>query len=309
LGNDRHVKMMRMRYAGTCGCGTPVPAGARAGWDGTNRVVICLTCLGTAAGDYAVAPAVVPPRTPVALGREQPHVGPPVTEDPPAGRPVDVGTPGASLQHEYRRRKDARTARIRGNHRKLGGLILALTDDPASTAAFAKGAAGEESVAKRLEKDCEGLVLFLHNRLLGPRRRDGDLDYIAIAPSGVYIIDAKRYKDATVEVRRTGGLLSPRVEKLFVAGRDRTKLLDGLDKQLAAVAQAMAGFRGTPIPEITTVLCFVGAKLPLFGTLSIRSVPVLGPRGTSKLLRQPGSLEAASREALHRHLADRLPPA
>jgi hypothetical protein len=309
LGNDRQVKMMRMRYAGTCGCGTPVPAGARAGWDGTNRVVICLTCLGAATGDDAVAPAVMRPRAPVALGREPPRVGPPVAGDPPAGGPVAVGTPGASLQQEYRRRSDARSSRIRTKHPKLGGLILALTDDPASTTAFAKGAAGEESVAKRLEKDRDGLVLFLHNRLLGPGRRDGDLDHIAIAPSGVYIIDAKHYKDATVEVRRIGGLFSPRVEKLFVAGRDRSKLLDGLDKQVSAVAAAMASHSGGPIAAVTALLCFVDANLPLFRTLSISGVPVLGPRGTSKMLRQPGPLDSARREALQRHLADCLPPA
>jgi len=235
-------------------------------------------------------------------------VPPPVIE-PPLAKSVEIGIPGASLKKEYQRRSDARTARIRGKHPRLGGLILALSDDPASTTAFAKGASGEESVARRLEKYCGETVLFLHNRRLGAGRRDGDIDHIAIAASGVYIIDAKRYKDAAIEVRRTGGLFSPKVEKLFVAGRDRTKLLDDLDKQRAAIEAALASYRGGSMPHITTVLCFVDANLPLFGTLSIGVVPLLGARGTSKLLRRPGKRRAAEREALHRHLAGLLPPA
>ena len=59
-------------------------------------------------------------------------------------------------------------------------------------------------------------MLFLHNRKLGPGRRDGDMDDVAIAPSGIYVIDAKRYQNAAVRVRRTGGLLSPVKEQLMV---------------------------------------------------------------------------------------------
>jgi len=315
MADDRQIKVMRMHYTGTCACGTTVPAGTRGGWDATNRVILCLPCLDSptvAAPSAETGPAqsASPPWATAVVALEQPSatVPTPIVESPRA-KPAKVGVPGASLQQEFHRRSDARAARIRDNHPKLGGLILALTDDPASTTAFAKGAIGEESVARRLEKYCGDQVLFLHNRRLGPGRRDGDIDHIAIAATGVYIIDAKRYKDAAIEVRRTGGLFSPKVEKLFVAGRDRTKLLDGLDKQRAAVEAALASYRDGPVPNVTTVLCFVDANLPLFGTLNIGAVPLLGPRGTSKLLRQPGKRQAAEREALHRHLAALLPPA
>ena len=319
MDDEPKIKVMRMRYAGTCACGTTIPAGARGGWDKAARAVVCLPCLDSPTAEVAAPPtmpgvapwetAAVPRVFPApALAQPPAALPPPVLRSLPA-EAVEVGIPGASLKKEYQRRSDARTARIRGKHSKIGGLILALSDDPASTTAFAKGAIGEESVARRLEKYCGEAVLFLHNRRLGPGRRDGDIDHIAIAASGVYIIDAKRYKDAAIEVRSTGGLLRPRVEKLFVAGRDRTKLLDGLNKQHAAVEAALASYRGGPTPSVTTVLCFVDANLPLFGTLSIGAVPLLGPRGTSKLLRRPGGLDAAGREALHRHLAMMLPPA
>jgi len=70
-------------------------------------------------------------------------------------------------------------------------------------------------------------VLFLHNRLLGHGCRDGDVDHIALTTAGVYVIDAKHYRNARVEVRRTsGGLFSPAREQLVVNGRDRSKLLN-----------------------------------------------------------------------------------
>ncbi|WP_344066924.1 nuclease-related domain-containing protein [Terrabacter lapilli] len=223
--------------------------------------------------------------------------------------PVEVGRPGASLDGEYRRRKQAREERIRGKHPRLGGLILALSEEPASTRAFATGAEGERRIADRLEKDCGTDVLFLHNRRLGHGRRDGDVDHIAIAPSGIYIIDAKRYRNAAVRVRRTGGLFSPAREQLMVGGRDRSKLIDGSLKQLAAVLTALGDDSEANAVPVTAVLCFIDADLPLWGDQEMRGVRLLGPRGTSKLVRRPGDITASRRRSLHRHLAAALPPA
>lgn len=48
---------------------------------------------------------------------------------------VFVGVAGGSAQREYERRKDRRESRIREAHPRIGGLILALSDDPQSTKA------------------------------------------------------------------------------------------------------------------------------------------------------------------------------
>jgi len=95
----------------------------------------------------------------------------------------------------------------------------------------------------------------------------------------------------------------------MVAGRDRTKLLDGCAKQLAAVVDALAGHPRAEGVRVTTLLCFDNADLPMFGELEIRGVRVLGSRGTSKLLRRPGPLTEPDRRSLHQHLATALPPA
>ena len=52
--------------------------------------------------------------------------------------------------------------------------------------------------------------------------------------------DAKPYH-AALEVRRSGGLFSPRVERLVIARRDRTGLVDRLAKQVDAVARELEG--------------------------------------------------------------------
>lgn len=191
----------------------------------------------------------------------------------------------------------------------LSGLILALSDEPASTKAFVAGADGERRIAARLEKDCGEQVLFLHNRRLGRGRRDGDVDHIAIAPSGIYVIDAKRYQNATVRVRRSGGVLSPVKEQLMVGGRDRTKLIDGCAKQVAAVVAALAGTPAAEGVPVTAVLCFVDADLPLWGDQELRGARLLGPRRASKLLRRPGPVTEPERRFLHQQVAAALPSA
>jgi hypothetical protein len=101
-------------------------------------------------------------------------------------------------------------------------------------------------------------ALFLHNRRRGAGARSGDIDHIAVTASGVYVLDAKNYANARVRVRRIGGIFSARKEQLLLNGRDRTKLLDSLDKQFLAVSAALEG-RSIPV---TAMLCFVGADLP-----------------------------------------------
>lgn len=57
--------------------------------------------------------------------------------------PPDAGLAGGSAKAEHQRRVARREQRIRQAHPRLGGLILALSDDPQSTRAWASGAVGE----------------------------------------------------------------------------------------------------------------------------------------------------------------------
>jgi hypothetical protein len=169
-------------------------------------------------------------------------------------------------------------------------------------------------VAARLAEFSGPGVLFLHNRKLGRGRRDGDVDHMALTAGGVYVIDTKLYKNAKIRVRRTGGLFSPVREQLMVNGRDRSKLMVSIARQNEAVCEALSTFQhlevtGDGIPVIS-VLCFVDADLPMFGTPRVDGVLLLGPRGTARILRKAtGALAQDTLAALHRHLAQAMPTA
>jgi hypothetical protein len=226
---------------------------------------------------------------------------PVIPEQPDAG--------GASAQREYEKRAARREERIRTQHPRLGGLLLALSKEPSSTRVWAQGAAGERAVASKLDELAAEHVIALHDRRM--RRPDGTLsraniDHLAITPSGVWVIDAKTHQGA-LEVRRSGGLFSPRVETLYIGGRDRTSLVHGLLKQVAAVRTDLET-ANADVP-VRGALCFVGTELPWFGSSRIADVPLVGRRGLAKLLRSAGDLRSADRDAVAAFLDRRFPRA
>lgn len=149
---------------------------------------------------------------------------------------------------------------------------------------------------------------MLHDRAL--RRPDGrlsraNIDHLVVARSGVWVVDAKTHS-GVLEVRRSGGLFSPRVERLFIAGRDRTNLLQGLASQVEAVRRELAAVQA-PVP-VGGALCLLGTELPWFGQ-QIGQTPLVGRRGLAKLLTADGELTGPDRQALAAYLAGRFPPA
>ncbi len=258
--------------------------GTRAVWNSESRQVRCLPC---APSQHAAL--VDRPTTPTVSAVI--HGG------------------GVSAQNEYDRRSARREQQIRSQHPRLGNLLVALTDNPSSTRVWAQGAAGERAVAARLDALSGDQVLALHDRRL--RRPDGTLsraniDHLAVTGTGVWVIDAKTHQGA-LEVRRTGGIFSPRTESLYINGRDRTSLVHGLLKQVDAVRRELHRVHVT-VP-VRGALCFVGTELPWFGNSSIVDVPLVGLRGLAKLLRVDSDLAAADRADVASFLDQRFPPA
>ncbi|MFZ1373543.1 MAG: nuclease-related domain-containing protein, partial [Nostocoides sp.] len=219
-------KRMRLRYGGTCRvCGSQLPAKADAIYERATRTVRC------------VSHEVSAPPAPEA--GEGPGLA--VTEL------VDPGTAGASARREFERRKTAREERIRAKHPKLGGLIFAISEDPQSTTAWNTGALGEEKLGGGLNSLARDTIRLLHDRRL-PRSK-ANIDHLAVTPTGVYVIDAKKYRGRP-HLKVDGGLFRPRVERLLVGSRDCTKLVDGVLNQVDVV-------RGILDPDVPVhgVLC------------------------------------------------------
>ena len=221
-------------------------------------------------------------------------------------RDLDLGTAGASGRREHERRRANRESRVRERHPRIGGLLLRLQDAPAHEKAWETGAAGEEALAKSLHKRFPG-VPILHDRAMPGSR--ANIDHLAVAPSGVYVIDVKRYK-GKIEVRRP----SFGDEKLLIAGRDKTKLVEGLKRQVDAVRVALASLAGPP--PVHGCFCFVnpdgqagGSGLPGFRTLEVDGLPLYYPRKLAKRLNLPGEIDDAQTQLLVDLLVQRFPPA
>jgi hypothetical protein len=209
----------------------------------------------------------------------------------------DTGSAGASARREHLRRKANREARVRSKHPVIGGMLLALSEDPQHEKAWGRGAGGEERVAEALAKHLHDDVVVLHDRRAG--RSSANIDHIAVAPSGVWVIDAKRYRG---KLAVSAPLLGK--SKLRIAGRDQTKLVDGLAKQVALVRTAMADI--APGIPVHGALCFVDTELPLLGPRTFRSFWLLHPKPLAKRINRPGPLDAAQVPGVADELARRF---
>jgi hypothetical protein len=287
------VKVMRLRYAGTCaGCGAELESGTRAAYYKATRTVRCLAC---------IQPDVTVPSG-------EAGAAPPMDSAPaPILDATETGAAGASARREYERRSAKREARVREAHPRLGGLILAVTDEPHSTTAWASGARGEELLGARLADLTLKGVRLLHDRRIPGTR--ANIDHIAVGPTGVHVIDAKRYEGRRPSLRVEGGLLRPRVEKLLVGSRDCTRLVEGVHKQVGLVRSALDAATLTDVP-VHGALCFIEADWPLIGgSFVIADVAVVWPKKLAERLVAPGALSEAEVETIHRALARAFPTA
>lgn len=264
-------KRMRLRFAGTCRiCGTDLPARTPAVYERSTRTVRCLS-------------------------HDEPAV-------PDATAPVDVGTPGASARREFERRAAGRERRVREKHPRLGGLLHALSDEPQSTAAWNTGALGEERLGATLNELASDRLRVLHDRRVPGSR--ANIDHVAVTPTGVHVIDAKKYAGRP-RLKVEGGIVRPRTETLFVGGRHCGKLVDGVLKQVQVVREVL----GDGV-SVHPVLCFVEADWPLVGgSFVTRDVSVLWPRKMYPILQADGALPVETIDRVHRALAAALKPA
>jgi len=257
----------RVKYDGVCSrCGVALRAGEVAVYDRASRTIHCVLC-----------PAAPP--------------------EPPE---IDGGVAGRSARQEHERRAAKREATVRERWGdRIGGVVLALTDEPQSTRAWAVGARGEEKLAEALD----GFNVLHDRRVPGTR---GNIDHIVVAPAGVFVVDAKRY-EGRIEIRNHGWFLRPD-ERLHVGRRDCSALADGMAWQVAAVAKAFQAAVVEPLPPITPVLCFIDGDWPLISPPDMfRGVRLEGPRSLRKRL-AGDALDEAAVARLSRILAVALPP-
>jgi hypothetical protein len=224
----------------------------------------------------------------------------------------DPGVAGRSTRREYERKRDRRrqTTSTKSGRAKVFAALLGPSAKEKRQIAderhWATGADGESLLARALARRCPE-VLMLHDRRM-PNSR-ANIDHIAVAGSGVYVIDAKRYRGKIDVLKPLFG-----APTLKIAGRDRTNLVDGLADQVAAVRSALSAV--APDVQVHGCLCFLAPEgflaesgLPVLRTLKIKGYPLYYPRRLAKRLNRHGSLTRGEAVTLHAHLAASLQPA
>lgn len=218
--------------------------------------------------------------------------------------PLDVGTAGASARKEHQRRQQRREQQIEEKWGTgfFGHVAKTLSDDPQSTTAWKTGAEGEERLAAMLSQRLGSSAVLLHDRRV-PRTR-GNIDHIAIAASGVWVIDAKKYK-GKVE-RRDKGSFFKNDYRLYVNGRDQSKRVEGMAWQRDAVVAALQDTVNVPV---RCALTFVNAEWPIIFKKPHKfgDVTVCWPRKLADLIAEPGLLSPDDVQPIARVLAKRLP--
>lgn len=280
---------MSLRRDGSCVvCEVALPSGTRARWDSDQRTVTCLSCAD-------------PSKSELPLRTEAEHSAPTTG--------IDAGVAGASAQREYERRRAKRELKVRTRHPRIGGLILALSDEPQSTTAWAKGAVGERKVGEALAALRSETVIVLHDRKVPGSR--ANIDHVVIASSGIHVIDAKRYT-GRVEIRSSGGIFRPGPALLYVGGRDKTTLVDKMAGQVDVVRRALDGDIAAIDLDavIRPSLCFIDADWGWFAKpMSLRGVRIGSPKSLVPYVSEPGALSPDQVYEIGSRIADKLVPA
>jgi hypothetical protein len=297
------LKRLKVRFDCACAdCGSALPAKSAAWWEASTKTMHCPAC-----GDSKVpgTPPVGNVVEGVVAGYPDAIGAPEAAEQAlEAVRPGPTSAAGASAQREYDRRKAKREDGIRSRHPRIGGLILALSEDPQSTTAWARGAMGERKLGAGLDGLAEAGVVALHDRLIPGSK--ANIDHLAVSPSGVWVIDAKRYT-GQVTKRDVGGWLKTDL-RLYVGRRDCTKLVAGMAKQVTAVRNAL-GQDWSEVP-VHPALCFVDAEWGWFAKpFRCHEVLVAWPGALREMLTKPGSYTPEGSELVAAQLDRRLRPA
>lgn len=161
--------------------------------------------------------------------------------------------------------------------------------------AWRQGAVGESIVGRML---ADAGVRTVHDRRVPGS--DANIDHIAVAASGVYVIDAKNYVGRPRVDTFGGADATPR--RLFIGHEDHTHLVHAVRRQVRVVEGAL----DDPSLPVRGILCFVGADWDVINGYLVSGVGVTSPDGVAALLATPGPLDPERVDAVHRRLGQVL---
>ena len=265
------TRRLKLRYPGKCSvCGLELSRGSEAIWDRVAKQAICLACA-------------------------------PTNDVEP-----EAGVAGASAALEGARRRDRRIEQVRRKHGDHAAAVAEQMAERDNAASWGKGSEGESRLAAWVAREVGDGVIPLHDRLIPGTR--GNIDHIFIAPTGVWVVDAKAYK-GKVEQREKGPIWRRETE-VYVGRRNRTSLTKSVEKQVTAVKAALATDPSLNGTAVYGSLCFLDSEWGLLDfPFSVGSVWIAYPRALKKSLKKKGPLTRETMERIARRLDLSLPRA
>jgi Nuclease-related domain len=265
------LRRLRLRFPATCSvCGIAISSGTEAFWSREAKAATCLAC-------------------------------------GPVDREIDAGVAGASAAAEAEDRLQHRVEQVR---RRYGDHAAEVAEQigagELSIASWRKGSNGEFRLAAFIEREVGDGVFALHDRLIPGTRRN--IDHIFVAPSGVWVVDAKSYKGKVV--KRDVGPFWRRENEVYVGGRDRSHLAAGAESQVEAVLAALRPDPAAKGTDVHAAICFVDSDWGVLDSpFKVGTVWVLYPGALRKRLKKDGALSRPLMERIAQRLALSLPAA
>jgi hypothetical protein len=134
-------------------------------------------------------------------------------------------------------------------------VAFAVTRLPREALSWDKGARGERRSAEALDPLGERGFVLLYNRLMPDGR--GDIDSVAIGPTGVWVIETKNLSGAVEVVH----------DRLFVKDYDRQAMVEQVYREAFAVQQIVGDLLAPAVLMAVPVLCFHGLRAPKAGSV------------------------------------------
>lgn len=290
--NAEEFRPLRLDRAWPCSkCAAELSSGSDVLWNPRNREVICLSHLDES-------------KSLIGGQNSDRHESKYVENEKSFFR----GEAGGSAREKYEHLATRRRERVTSNHSKIGRFLLAISPEPQSTNAWARGAKGEVGIGDKLETLAAkyGFIVLHDRRIPGSK---ANIDHIAVTSHGIFVIDAKNYK-GVVKVKEIGGIFITKRKELWIGGRNRSNLIDGVKRQTQVVERVL-GSTDNAMP-VTGILAFFYAQWDtckwLLDQKEIGGV-LINSKGLEPILSREGPFGLEERKEVARALASKLKPA
>jgi hypothetical protein len=162
----------------------------------------------------------------------------------------------------------------------IGKFIYPFLDPSKEAQKWSKGADGEERVGSLLDElAVENNFIAIHDRKIPDSK--ANIDHMLVTPKGVFIIDAKNYK-GLVELRKSGSFFMPGKLSLFVNGKNRDNLVEGVKWQVGTVKASLID---SNVP-VVGVLAFTQNNWPWVGKPKLIDGVYLNSKGISEVINE-----------------------